>query len=603
VPVGLPVGFQGRPGTTGPVFFPLQDQATTADVNITPRRRLTWSVVQFAQSAASSQSISASVAGNLIIVAAFPGTNGTLTSVTDNVGNTYVKAGSNYRAVLTAGGTGVVEIWYAVNIIAGATTVTLNGGTTPFQIAVWEVSGLATVEPFDNATKIDDNATQTSPLGPTIVTTEDYEFVISAIYTVNVVTGTVTGEFSNDALSSGDGAAHITANTNLKGPHTPQWTQNIAGPFAGVTAAFKTQKFDGVAAAPALGTVSVTGTASVTPTGVSGSAAIGTVSVIGTAVVNATGVAGSAAIGTVTVLLLLQVNVTGVSASPAIGTVVVHGDANVLPTGVTAAAAIGTSTVTAAANVNVTGVSGAAAIGTVVVHGDANATPTGVAAVAAIGTSSIVGNCNTNATGVSGSASIGNSVVTANCNVNATGVSGSAAIGTVTVTTSGGNVTVNVTGVTASATIGTVTITANCSINSTGVSGAAALGTSTLTCACNVVGSGVAASSAIGTSTVTGNANVNSTGVAGSPAIGTVTIDFSTFVHVTGVTASAAIGTSTFITDAVFNVTGVFGNAQIGTIVFVRGIELGPKLAYVPVNAKWATGNNRRRKKFGWRIR
>src|SRR5262249_46835733 len=69
-----------------------------------------WSIVQTAESTTSSLAMSSSGAGNLIVVAIETGNTNTVTSVSDNAGNTYVSAG--IRSVTTTAGRGL-ELWYA----------------------------------------------------------------------------------------------------------------------------------------------------------------------------------------------------------------------------------------------------------------------------------------------------------------------------------------------------------------------------------------------------------------------------------------------------------------------------------------------------------
>ena len=80
------------------------------------------------------------ILGNSIVVTCGVG-NGTSPTVTDTAGNTYVKAAQipNGSALNTA-------VFFAVNIAAGANTVTVNNGGTTASIAmeIYEVSGLIT---------------------------------------------------------------------------------------------------------------------------------------------------------------------------------------------------------------------------------------------------------------------------------------------------------------------------------------------------------------------------------------------------------------------------------------------------------------------------
>jgi hypothetical protein len=81
--------------------------------------------------------IAASGSGNVILVFIHGGT----TSVSDNIGNTYIDLGLN-----TSGTAG--HAWYTYNSIPGATSVILTGGGST-DAWVLEYSGVATISPVD----------------------------------------------------------------------------------------------------------------------------------------------------------------------------------------------------------------------------------------------------------------------------------------------------------------------------------------------------------------------------------------------------------------------------------------------------------------------
>lgn len=92
------------------------------------------------------------IAGNLLVVfVRFPNTE-SITSVTDDVGNTYV-IGTPFNGV----GTLNIAICYAVQVVGGATsiTVTFSGATTNKAVMADEFSGNAST----NATAYDTTAT------------------------------------------------------------------------------------------------------------------------------------------------------------------------------------------------------------------------------------------------------------------------------------------------------------------------------------------------------------------------------------------------------------------------------------------------------------
>jgi hypothetical protein len=101
--------------------------------------------------------------------------------------------------------------------------------------------------------------------------------------------------------------------------------------------------------------------------------------------VPATGVVGTGAVGSVTVTGAATVSATGVSGTGAVGSVTVEAGATVSASGVSGTGAVGDETVAAAGNANASWVSGAGAVGDESVTGDANASASGSAAAEAVG--------------------------------------------------------------------------------------------------------------------------------------------------------------------------------------------------------------------------
>lgn len=83
------------------------------------------------------------------------------------------------------------------------------------------------------------------------------------------------------------------------------------------------------------------GDVSVNVTGVFATGSVGTVTVTGTAVVSPTGNAGTGSAGTVTVTGFALVDITGLFGTGSAGTTTATGDCNVFLTGVSASAAVG----------------------------------------------------------------------------------------------------------------------------------------------------------------------------------------------------------------------------------------------------------------------
>jgi hypothetical protein len=187
-------------------------------------------------------SISATAAGHLIVVGIQIGggvsTGITISSVTDNVGNTYAEAGAA-RSIDTAAGS-VVDIWYAKNSAAGATTLTITPSTTVTNagVLIWEFSGADTSSPLDQTAVLNSQASSATPSGASVTTAQTGELVMSLLAVAGNVTGIASGNaFVSDSGLKGNGWAHLI--TTTAGTFAAQWNQSPAGTFASSTASFK----------------------------------------------------------------------------------------------------------------------------------------------------------------------------------------------------------------------------------------------------------------------------------------------------------------------------------------------------------------------------
>jgi hypothetical protein len=196
-----------------------------------------WTLVQTQESTTAGITIGASGAGHLIVVGVETGTNGAVTSITDDAGNTYTQM---VRAVNTsASPTFGVELWFAKDSHAGATKLGVTAATVN-SIVVWEAANISTTNPVDTQAKLDNQAASTTPLGAAITTAAPGELVIVVAIVDNSVTGLHTGsEFTNDRLTNGNGWAHITSTSAPAGPHQPEWDQPMSGVSCAVSAAFR----------------------------------------------------------------------------------------------------------------------------------------------------------------------------------------------------------------------------------------------------------------------------------------------------------------------------------------------------------------------------
>jgi len=184
----------------------------------------------------------ASGTGNLLVVGWQIGgaanTATTISSMTDNVGNSYVEAGAA-KSIDSSGGS-VSDLWYAKNTVAGATTITLtpSASVTNAGVVVWEFSGVNQSAPLDGAAVLNSQAANATPTGATVTTTASADVVISLITVANNVTGIASGNaFTNDSLLKGNGWAHLISSS--AGPYAAQWNQSPSGTFASSTVSFK----------------------------------------------------------------------------------------------------------------------------------------------------------------------------------------------------------------------------------------------------------------------------------------------------------------------------------------------------------------------------
>jgi hypothetical protein len=196
-----------------------------------------WSLVQNAATTSGALAIASSGPGHLIVVAVHSANTGSVTSITDNGGNSYVAVPA--RAT-SPNPPDAVEIWYARDSIAGATTITLATTTSVVGAVAWETSGIRTDSPLDTTATLDAQAATTNPVGPSITTAEPGEFMISVAIVANGISGThAGGEFTNDQRTQGNGWAHLTAPAAPAGEHHAEWDQGNAGTYCANAAAFR----------------------------------------------------------------------------------------------------------------------------------------------------------------------------------------------------------------------------------------------------------------------------------------------------------------------------------------------------------------------------
>lgn len=168
--------------------------------------------------------ITASGAGNLIVVSVILGATRNITSVTDSAGNTYAEA-------YASGAPGLRFQWYGVQTTGGSTTVTVNidGAATGITAHVHEVDGTS----FNQATVFDQTSSGsgsgTSGSVSSFTPDANGQLVEACIqfdsdvsspvagtnYTLGTSSGTVSNQEYYRLLSSGSETAPITWTTSV----------------------------------------------------------------------------------------------------------------------------------------------------------------------------------------------------------------------------------------------------------------------------------------------------------------------------------------------------------------------------------------------------
>lgn len=143
-----------------------------------------------------------------------------------------------------------VQIFYAVNSCSGASTISVTPASEAIGVAAWEVSGISTSQPLGNANALGDGMGNPIARGPSVTTTTEGEFVVSAVVSNSVVSGIVAGNpFTNDhntdntddtdSLTRFGGWAHLTDPTARAGAYQAQWTRPADTVYCTSAAAFK----------------------------------------------------------------------------------------------------------------------------------------------------------------------------------------------------------------------------------------------------------------------------------------------------------------------------------------------------------------------------
>jgi len=170
-------------------------------------------------------SIAPTAAGSVVIVAVTQDRETTVnvSSIADNAaggGNVYVSAG--VRTIDDVCGN-TVEIWYATNVKAGATRVTVALDTpAPYELWVMEVSGLSSTAPREAGKTIATQPAATLVSAP-LVTTAGRAFVVSTMASCGDGKQLVGGSaFTALPALNGQDTAYLV--TTAAGTYAASWT-------------------------------------------------------------------------------------------------------------------------------------------------------------------------------------------------------------------------------------------------------------------------------------------------------------------------------------------------------------------------------------------
>ncbi len=197
-----------------------------------------WTLVQVAGSTSPGITIAATGAGHLLLVAIETDTSTQVTTVADNVNDTFV-AIPNAHAKASAGSPAFgVTLWAGSTGQGGATSIAIAAPVF-YAVVVWEVSGIRSSNPLDGVTTLSDQAATTTPSGAAITTTAAGDFVAAVAIVDNQITGIHAGNaFTNDRTTNGNGWAHLTSSSAPAGTYQAKWDQGTAGVYCAVSAAF-----------------------------------------------------------------------------------------------------------------------------------------------------------------------------------------------------------------------------------------------------------------------------------------------------------------------------------------------------------------------------
>lgn len=186
-------------------------------------------------------STTSTLAGSTIIIPMALAAGNTVTSITDNVGNTYIQCASAYINNATPAGA-ALDIWYCKNATAGATTITPTVSGGAYGIWAIEGRGLSTTAPFQIANGVYSGTSSSTITGAAVTTTSAAELIVG----IGINPGAynpITGIAGGNAFSIGQIYATVIATATLittsTGTYNPAWAATLPGTQLGSTAAFK----------------------------------------------------------------------------------------------------------------------------------------------------------------------------------------------------------------------------------------------------------------------------------------------------------------------------------------------------------------------------
>jgi hypothetical protein len=144
-----------------------------------------------------------------------------------------------------------LAVWSVLNAAAGTHNFNISGGATNSALIVWEISGIATSNAFDQSVTEQSSIGESTPAtGPTSATTTANQIVIGFIHGTNPGTYTAGGSFGTDIIEVNDGTygrdlaseAKVVAST---GAQTADYTTTFAVVHDGVVVTYSTTSIGG----------------------------------------------------------------------------------------------------------------------------------------------------------------------------------------------------------------------------------------------------------------------------------------------------------------------------------------------------------------------